>query len=193
MRIIFNKKGSETGPNEITGLLIGAVAVGILIVLFFKIVFPNVNISKETSEAYIDTLKEEIKKVDLGEVGTFEMIDLKEENIFNRVESFLIYFGNKIGHTVSGEYFHPVLDRKVLVSKTFLSPDITKSHLICVCTINKDDASCDIGGCFNLDYPAQLKDSKEEKWFVDEGVKLKISLVDDGKNKKYVFEKYVSA
>lgn len=138
----INKKGSlET--KEILEVILAAAGILILVLLFFKLVFPY-NPEKETAKAYFDDLKSKIAEVDAGHAEEFYMWQPEVDTKY-----FVVYFGQ------GTSFITPINGTSV----KFSSIGNNENH-ICVCYVEKGSEKGICPSCMNLDLPIYGEESK---------------------------------
>lgn len=155
-----NTKANLT-VKEILELVLAAAGIFILIWLLVVLISPIFDKDKETTKSYFNTLEKQIKIVDSGGKGNFEI--WQGDNIY------LVYFGKKI--------------RVNFEDKEFFLENFHENY-ICVCySKNKKENFCEY--CKSLDKPAFLDSWGYDGWAKKKGDQL---LIDKDKE-KYIFKK----
>jgi hypothetical protein len=175
-------KGNLTAEEIMKLVLVGG-AIIILLILFFKLVFPF-DKEKETAKGYFDEFKKSVMSADKGETGEFVIWDDKK--------MFLVYFGDKILHAYKEE------NRPGIENQHVFLVGLHDPNYICMCydveseyeTYQNEQwrkTTCKF--CESMDKPVLLKGftTKNEAgpWAIKKDDKIKITKEKDN----YVFTK----
>jgi len=142
-------KRAELTTREIVELILVVAGLALVIFLTTKFISPIFDSQDETSKAYLETLKEQIKYADDGSIGRFEIFDFGESENYE-----LVYFGEALS-LFNGEY---------------QSLGDHKNH-ICICVTKDEKSKCN--SCTNLDYPADGL-GNVENFIFKKGTRLEI-------------------
>lgn len=137
---MLGKKGIVT--REVVGAILGAAALLVLVIFFFKLVAPDFSVERETASSYLDSFNEALKELEQSGQEVFSPLVLS-----GRRRYFLVYFGNK--GVVELEGAESGLARGEKISFT---ERIGKNKL-CICDSGAglDGGLCRV--CENLDVP----------------------------------------
>lgn len=154
------KSGEQLNDN-LFGLILGAAAIFILIILFIAMTDPFWNRGEQTAKSYWKMLNEKIEEANAGQVAEMEILPVSKQG----VAIFIIYFNGDFGITIN--------------SHTFFNPG--EQTDLAVCYSEKDENSKCIK--LPLKIPSTLEKG-EAKWWIGEGKEFTIEL----KENKYVFK-----
>jgi len=161
--LIVEKKRGALVPESIIKLILAVAVIIILGILFFTLLSPFFDKGDATSEAYFESLENEIKIAKDGGIGEFFIWDIETGDA---TSYHLVYFGNRllveeegIGYTSKGE-----------------------ENNICVCSTSLDKGICNY--CSSLENPSSI-DGEETEFVVSKGEKVSIEFRGD----RYEFKK----
>ena len=168
---MLNKRASTLTIEEVIRLIVIVAGIFLIILLVGGLMYNFIFGKDEALKSYFKTFQDEMKKVDSGEIGEFEIwqkFNEKEEPIY------LVYFNEESVYSKVGN------NRRFFIDNSSLVSGQSYENYICVCRpFVKDGAEvCNKKFCMSLKEDAFLLDktgkSIESPWAI--GFNQKISM-----------------